>query len=145
LLILVSLCVTRVGIVPSSTLDQKPSISPRCDSIQPISSESSFFAACGVALQRLVPLHEAVADVVESLDRFGQRLGEVGQLGLEFADSLAALAGQFGRIGLVVGDGVVDENRDGPIFAVAADVVQRALLWSGPRSSLRAGGRRLPR
>jgi hypothetical protein len=42
---------------------------------------------------------------VESLDRFGQRLGEVGQLGLEFADSLAALAGQFGRIGLVVGDG----------------------------------------
>ena len=85
------------------------------------------FAACGVALQRLVPLHEAVADVVESLDRFGQRLGEVGQLGLEFADSLAALAGQFGRIGLVVGDGVVDENRDGPIFAVAVDVVQRVL------------------
>ena len=42
LLIFVSLCVTRVGIVPSSTFDQNPRISPRRDSIQPISFVKSF-------------------------------------------------------------------------------------------------------
>ena len=66
LLIFVSLWVTRGGIVPSSTFDQNESISSRRDSIQPISSARSFHAACGVAAQRLVPLHEAVADVVEA-------------------------------------------------------------------------------
>ena len=54
---------------------------------------------------------------MESLDRLGQRLGEVCQLGLELADSFAALAGQFGRIGLVVGDRVGDEDRHGPEFS----------------------------
>ncbi len=53
-------------------------------------------AACGVARQRGVPLREAVADVVEARNGRGQRLGEVGELRLEAADALAALAGEGG-------------------------------------------------
>ena len=55
---------------------------------------------------------------MESLDRLGQRLGEIRQLGLELADALAALAGQLRGVRLVVGDGVADEDRYGPVVAL---------------------------
>ena len=98
-----------------------------------------FHAACGVAAQRLVPLHEAVADVVEALDRLGQRLGEVRQLGLELADALAALAGQFRGVGLVVGDRVADENRNGPIFALCVHVIELSVAGRNHGHRLASG------
>ena len=57
---------------------------------------------------------------MESLDRLGQRLGEIRQLGLELADALAALAGQLRGVRLVVGDGVADEDRYGPVVALGS-------------------------
>ena len=98
-----------------------------------------FHAACGVASDRFVPLHEAVADVVESLDRLGQRLGEIRQLGLELADALAALAGQLRGVRLVVGDGVADENRHGPVVALRVHGVVAPVAGRDDRHHLAQG------
>ena len=65
-----------------------------------------------------------MADVVETRDRLGQRFGEVRELGLKTADPFAAFAGQLRRIGLVVGHRVVDEDRDGPVFALRIEVAE---------------------
>ena len=86
------------------------------------------FAPCGIAGQGGVPLSETVADVMEPFDRLRQRFGEIVQLGLEFPDAFAALAGQFRGVGLVVGNRVVDEDRCGPVFAFRVDVVQVPVL-----------------
>ena len=85
-------------------------------------------AACGVAAQRLVPLPEAEADVVESGQDVGERFVEIGQLGLELADALAALAGQRRGVGPVVGDRIGDEAADGPVFAFGVAVVQGSVV-----------------
>ena len=65
---------------------------------------------------------------MEPFDRLRQRFGEIVQLGLEFPDAFAALAGQFRGVGLVVGNRVVDEDRRGPVFAFRVDVVQVPVL-----------------
>ncbi len=66
LLIFVSLWLTRVGIVPSSTFDQKESISARRDSIQPISSARCILRPAA-SRARAASLSETVADVMEPL------------------------------------------------------------------------------
>ena len=87
-----------------------------------------YSAPCGIAGQGGVPLSETVADVMEPFDRLRQRFGEIVQLGLEFPDAFAALAGQFRGVGLVVGNRVVDEDRRGPVCAFRVDVVQVPVL-----------------
>ena len=59
---------------------------------------------------------------MEPFDRLRQRFGEIVQLGLEFPDAFAALAGQFRGVGLVVGNRVVEKT-------VAAQYSPSASTW----------------
>ena len=134
LLIFVSLWVTRVGIVPSSTFDQNESISSRRDSIQPISSARSFTRPA--ASRRSASSH-----CTKRWRMLWKPLivSEVRQLGLELADALAALAGQFRGVGLVVGDRVADENRNGPIFALCVHVIELSVAGRNHGHRLASG------
>ena len=77
-------------------------------------------AACLVGLNGLFELLEAELDVVEILNGFAERYGNVGQHGLEIAESLAHDVGTFRRHA-ALGHRVGNEHHDTPVL-VAVEV-----------------------